>query len=263
VEGRRHLLIPDAHACPGEDLRRFDWLGELILLLQPDVIVDIGDWFDMPSLCSYDKGTRSFEGRRYNDDIEAGHEADMRAFGPIVKYNGTRSCQKKKQYNPEIYRIRGNHEQRILKCAEKEPMLEGTIGMEDITPRLTSLDFRVSPFLKPVIVDGVCYSHYFVSGIMGKPVSSARMMLAKHHISCTAGHAHLRDWAEGIRADGSRIQGLICGSFHDPDHRSSYAPEQAQALWWDGLHIKDHVKNGDYDRTEISVRSLQRMMEGS
>ena len=97
---RKHLIIPDSHALPGEDLRRYEWIGELIMEEMPDVIVDIGDWWDMASLCSYDKGTKSFEGRRYKEDVEVGHKAAELAFGPIIKHNNTLARKKKKKYLP-------------------------------------------------------------------------------------------------------------------------------------------------------------------
>jgi hypothetical protein len=250
-----HLLIPDAHARPNESLDRFEWLGRLILDELPDVIIDIGDWWDMESLCSYDKGTKSFEGRRYKHDIEAGHKADELAFGPIIRYNSTRSRHKKAQYNPTIVRTRGNHEQRIAKAIERQPELEGAIGLADTAPRL-DLNWALGDFLKPIVVDSISYCHYYVSGIMGRPVSSARALVAKHHMSCTMGHSHTRDWAEGVRADGVRMQGLICGAFHDPDHDSSYAGP-SQNLWWNGVHIKRGVVSGNYDREEISVERLR------
>jgi len=255
MHGRKHLLIPDAHAKPNESLERFRWLGELILEEKPDVIIDIGDWWDMESLCSYDKGTKSFEGRRYKSDVESGHKADALCFGAILRYNNTRTKSKKAHYNPTILRTTGNHEYRIHKAIERQPELDGAISMSDLHPRI-DLDISVAPFLSPRCVDGIMYSHYFVSGIMGRPVSTARALVAKHHMSCTMGHAHSRDWAEGVRADGVRMQGLICGSFHDPDHNSSYAGP-GQALWWDGVHIKNNVTNGDYDRTEISIQRLK------
>lgn len=256
TDKRKHLLIPDSHALPGESLRRYDWLGNLILEEMPDVIIDIGDWWDMASLCSYDKGKKSFEGRRYRDDINAGHEADLRSFGAIARYNNTRTKHKKRKYSPLIIRCLGNHEARVLKAVEDSPHLEHTIGMGDFSPRL-DLDYKYFDFLKPAIVDGIAYSHFFVSGVMGRPVSSASAMLSKTFMSTSMGHAHTRDFAEGVRADGRRILGLICGAFLDPDHRSSYANPQSQALWWSGVHIKDNVEDGQYDRREISVETLQ------
>jgi hypothetical protein len=259
TDGKKHLLIPDSHASPNENLRRYEWLGNLIMEEMPDVIIDIGDWWDMGSLCTHDVGTKSAEGRRYKADVEAGHAADKLAFGPIVKYNNTRSRAKKKHYSPRIIRTLGNHEQRIVRYSEKQdPKLIGTVGLTDIAPRLTDLNFTVSPFLAPSIVDGVAYCHYFVSGTMGRPIGSAHLLIQKHFMSCTQGHQHTRDWAEGVRADGIRVQGLICGSYHDPDHNSTYADQQSEGRWWNGLYVKRDVFQGQYDKEEISVDAMRK-----
>ena len=71
----KHLVIGDSHAKPGISNRRFEWLGKLILDEKPDVIIDIGDFEDMPSLSSYDVGKKSYEGRRYIKDLESAWEA--------------------------------------------------------------------------------------------------------------------------------------------------------------------------------------------
>jgi hypothetical protein len=47
------------------------WIANYALEKRPDVIVQIGDWADMPSLSLYDKGKRCYEGRRYVKDIDA------------------------------------------------------------------------------------------------------------------------------------------------------------------------------------------------
>lgn len=256
------LLIPDAHSAPNESLRRFEWLGEFILTEMPDVIIDIGDWYDMESLCSYDKGTKSFEGRRYKADIQAGKEAERLSFGRIVEYNDTCTRNKKKKYNPTILRTRGNHEERINRAVERQAELDGIIGIADTISSL-DLNFINVPFLKTCIIHDIAFSHYFVSGIMGRPVASASALLAKHHMSTVMGHSHTKDWSGGVKADGTRMQGLICGSYHDPDHSSSFASEQAESIWWSGLHVFRDVYKGDYDREEYSVERLQRLMEGS
>jgi hypothetical protein len=59
-----HLVIPDQHAHPDFHNKRADWLGQLIKELRPDVVINIGDAADMPSLSSYDKGTKGFQGRK-------------------------------------------------------------------------------------------------------------------------------------------------------------------------------------------------------
>ena len=80
-----HLVIPDQHAHPDYNNDRFEWLGKLIVDLKPDTVINLGDMADMPSLCTYDKGTKGFEGRRYKKDIEAALDAQERMFTPIQK----------------------------------------------------------------------------------------------------------------------------------------------------------------------------------
>src|SRR5512135_2199363 len=68
----RHFVIPDTQCKPGVPLDHLTWAGNYCAEKQPDVIIHIGDHWDMPSLSSYDVGKKEFEGRRYVDDIEAG-----------------------------------------------------------------------------------------------------------------------------------------------------------------------------------------------
>ena len=62
--GRKHLVIPDTQVKPDVPLDHIIALSHYIVAKKPDVIVMIGDWFDLPSLSSYDRGTKKGEGRR-------------------------------------------------------------------------------------------------------------------------------------------------------------------------------------------------------
>ncbi len=64
---------------------------------KPDRIICIGDFWDFPSLSSYDVGRKSFEGRTYLADVEAGNEAMNLFMAPIAK---------------EIQRLSHNHRRR-------------------------------------------------------------------------------------------------------------------------------------------------------
>ena len=99
-----HLVIPDAHAHPDHPNNRADYVGRLIAELKPDVVVDLGDTADFPSLSSYDKGKRSFAGRSYRRDIDSHNEYQDRLWHPIKRA---------KRRMPLRVRLIGNHEQRI------------------------------------------------------------------------------------------------------------------------------------------------------
>ena len=65
------LVLPDVQAKAGTDFTYLTKIGTYAVEKKPEVILCIGDFADMESLSSYDKGTRHFEGRRYKNDIKA------------------------------------------------------------------------------------------------------------------------------------------------------------------------------------------------
>lgn len=247
MRSKTHLLIPDSHAHPDEDNRRFDWLGKLILDLKPDVVINIGDMWDMASLSGH-SSKKEIEGKRYQADIDAGVDALERMENPIRK--------SKKKRPRRIFTV-GNHEDRIPRLVREQPIMEGKISLRDL--QLEQHGWEVYPFLTPVFVDGIAYSHYFVSGVLGRAVSGenpARSLINKHHMSCSMGHSHELDYALGTRADGKRIQGLVCGVFQD--YKTGWNNQQSEARWWPGVVIKRNVDNGSYDPQFVSVKSLER-----
>lgn len=252
-----HLVIPDPHAHPDYNNNRFSLLGRYILDLQPDVVVCLGDLADMPSLCSYEKGTGKFEGRRYAKDVAANIDANEKLWAPLIEYNENRARNKRKQYNPRKVLLYGNHEERILRAVNQDPVLEGTIGLEDLKNELYWDE--VYPFREAVEIDGIYYCHYFTSGVLGRPISSehtAYQMLMKQHASCTAGHIHTVDYCTRTAADGKRIQSLVAGCFLD--YHADYAGP-ANNMWWRGVIVKREVSDGQYDLEFVSLDALTRM----
>lgn len=240
-----HLIIPDSHAHPDFNNDRYDWLGELINDVRPDVVVDIGDWFDMASLCHYDKGKKSFEGRRYTRDVAAGIEAQDRLYAI------TRRAKKKL---PRFVRCLGNHENRINRAVEQDAVLEGVISTRDLQSK--EYGWEEYPFLEGVEIDGITYQHYFTSGVMNRPIGgehAAYQLLMKQHRSVTQGHAHTFDYC--IRSAGDRqIMGLVAGVFQDYD--AEYAGP-ANNLWRRGVVIKTNVQDGEYDLQWIGMDRLR------
>lgn len=244
---KTHLIVPDSHAHPDHGNERYEWLGQLITDVKPDVVVDIGDWFDMASLCSYDKGTKGFEGRRYRKDIEAGLDAQQRV------YDITRRGKKKL---PRFVRTLGNHEHRIVKAVDRDPVLEGTIGISDL--RSKDYGWEEFSFLTPATIDGVTYQHYFTSGIMGRPISGerhAQSLVIKQMSSCTQGHSHLFDYCVRTDVLGRKIHGAVVGVYQD--YHADYAGP-ANKLWSSGVVLKHDVQDGQYDLEYISMERIKR-----
>lgn len=224
----RIFILPDCQVKPGNSIEHLKWAGDYVSEKKPETIVCLGDFADMESLSSYDKGKRSFEGRRYTRDIEAAHEA-MRAFlTPIRREQQRLVRNKEKQWKPRMVMLYGNHENRINRAIEDDPKLEGLMSLDDL--KYKEFGWEVVPYLKPIVISNIAFSHYFVSGVMGRPVSSARMLLTKHHMSCIAGHMQGKDIAYSQKADGSTMTGIISGSCLAPHHKVLTADLQYLSL---------------------------------
>jgi hypothetical protein len=249
----KHLVIPDVQQKPDHGVEHLRWAGQYAVEKKPEVIVCIGDFWDMPSLSVYDVGKKGFEGRTYKADIIAGKEAMAALLAPIKAYNKRARKNKTKQYKPRLVFTLGNHEQRIERAIESDRKLEGLISYADFA--LEKDGWEVVPFLQPIVIDGVAYCHFFTSGIMGRPVSSARLMLNKKHMSCVMGHIQDRDIAFQKRADGVAITGIFTGIFYE--HDEGYLNAQTNGSWA-GIWMLHDVQNGSFDEMPVSLSYLRK-----
>jgi len=228
--------------------------GNYIVEHRPDVLVHIGDHWDMASLSEYDKGKRSFEGRRYKADIEAGKAGMERLLAPINAHNASRKRRGLKPYKPRRVFTTGNHEQRIERVTERDAILDGTIGYKDL--ELAKFGWEVHGFLQPVEIDGVAYCHYFYNPNTGKPYGGrAYTKLQNIGFSFTMGHQQGREEAEKPLANGRTLRALIVGSFYQ--HDEEYKGPQGNTHWR-GCVMKHEVKDGNYCLLELSLNYLLR-----
>ena len=249
----RIICIPDVQCAPGQDFTFLSWVGKYIAEKKPDVIVQIGDFADMESLSSYDVGKKSFEGRSYTADIKTAHEAMDYLMIPILKERVRLENNKKKRWNPRMVLTLGNHEHRIDRAIENDRKLEGLISTEDLL--YSDFGWEVYPFLQPVIIEGICFSHYLCSGVMGRPITTARMLLTKKHMSCIVGHQQGRDVAYSHRGDGRQITSIIAGSCYE--HNESYLNHQTNEHWR-GIVVLNEVVDGTFDECFVSLNYLKK-----
>lgn len=253
MAGKTILVIPDSHATPGFNNRRFDWLGKLIVDIKPDVVVDIGDMFDMPSLSSYESGAKkAADGQRYAADIAVGLDAQDRLKHPL---------RVAKRKLPRFVRCLGNHEYRIIKALDVDPTLRGTIGLEDLESNY--FGWEEHGFLERVTIEGIQFSHYFPNGIMGRPISgesAAKRLIHQNMVSCVQGHSHLFDYAVRSSVSGQRSIGVVVGCY--VEETLPWASAMSY-LWNSGIVILSNVSNGSGDLTHISISSLRETYGGS
>ena len=240
-EYRTHCVIPDVQAKPGVPLDHLKWAGMYIAEKRPDVIVCIGDFADMPSLSSYDKGKRSAENKRYKYDIESAHKAMELLMTPIVTAP---------DYHPRLVLTMGNHEHRIVRMGDDNPELHESLTLKDLG--YEAWGWEVHPFLKVVEVDGIEYSHYFTTGVMGRAANSAAVMLRERQRSCTMGHSQYYDMAIHKK---TQQRALMAGCFyqHDEDYLGPQGNDYRRHLIF-----KHEIQAGRYDLMEVSLDYLKR-----
>jgi hypothetical protein len=244
------------HCKPEVTNERLTWAAKLVLDHRPDVVVCLGDFYDLPSLSSYDKGKKTGEGRRIKEDLDAGEDGLIKFNAPINEYNEICRKNKKAQYKPRMVMIGANHDfGRINRAINMSPELEGIISVDSL--KYKEYGWEVIDYQIPIEIDGIWYCHFFPSGVKGEPISGinlATSLLAKNMVSSTVGHSHLLDYAIKITPSGKRVHGLSAGCFFT--HPEEYA-KATEHLWWRGLAIKHNVKDGDYDLELMSMNRLK------
>ena len=149
------------------DTTHLGWAGEAILEYKPDVVVVIGDFWDLPSLSNYDlPGSKETIGRNILADIEVGNEAFIKLTQPMFDRMEQIYKNKQKLWRPQLHFLFGNHEHRITKVISNDPKLDGLLTPD----ALKTPGFTRHHFLKIVTIDGIRYCHYFPNPYTGKPI---------------------------------------------------------------------------------------------
>lgn len=247
-QGKRIAVIPDMQVKPAIDLSYCSRIGRYMADKKPDIIVCGGDFADMPSLSTYDApGSRGMEGQRYKEDILSVQTAMRMMMTPIKEE------MKRSKWKPRLVMTLGNHEDRIDRAIKATPKLDGVIGLSDL--HYGEWGWEVYPFLKPIVIENIVFSHYFCSGVMGRPITSARALINKLHMSCFAFHQQGRDIAFGKAADGRQIIAILAGSCYEYDEH--YLNPQTNNHWR-GLYILNDVIDGAFEENAVSLRYLRR-----
>jgi hypothetical protein len=106
-----------------------------------------------------------------------------------------------------------------------------------------------------VIIDGIAYAHYFVTGVAGRPASSAAAQFRKTSMSCIAGHQQGLQIHTGTRADGALLTSVIAGSCYE--HNEDYLGPQGNKHWR-GLLVLHDVQDGAFDLMPVSLNYLKK-----
>jgi len=255
---KKILIIPDTQVTPDSNTDHLEALGNYAVKHKPDIIVHLGDHWDMKSLSSYDQGRLANEGTRYQDDILAGIKAMQRLLLPIQMDQNKSREQKKRQYTPRKVFLLGNHEERIKRHIQAYPYLNGKLSYNDLM--LFQMGFEVYGYLEPVEIEGIYFSHYWVNPDSAKKMpfsSNIDLQLSKLGFSFVQGHKQgLRTASPRYLPNGKVLRGLIAGSFYQEN--LEYMGPQGNPHWRGAIQLNEVDGSGWFSPLELSVDYLLR-----
>jgi hypothetical protein len=254
--GRRHFLIPDTQDKPGAPQDHLAWVGQAIVDYAPDVVVHIGDHFDMPSLNKHvEKGSAALEGARYEADILHGRKGFDMLSAPTNR-EVKRQSRNKKGWKPARKQLLGNHEDRISRTVSANPVLDGPLDVRHcFAPGWEHYDY-----LERVWVDGIIYSHFFQNQHSSHAIGgSIDNRLNKISESFVQGHQQGFIYGNRVYPTGRMKHGLVAGSCYL--HREDYKGNQGNNHFR-GVVVLNEVVDGDYCVMPLTLKYLCRRYEG-
>lgn len=253
-----HIVIGDCQIKPGVRTDHLTWIGKYIVEQfggrRNVKIIQLGDFADMESLSSYDKGKKSAEGRRVALDIKASNAAFSVLNKPLRDYNRGR----KNKWNPEKWITLGNHEHRVTRACEDNAELDGFLSLDHFN--FADEGWKVVPFLEILELDGIAYTHYLYNPNTGRPYSGENLHTRLKQVGRSFTMGHQQGMNRAHRQVGKRRHhALVLGT--TTLHDEKYLGPQGND-YWRGIIVKHQVENGMYDTMEVSLEYLCRRYEG-
>lgn len=205
------LVVGDVHCQPGKSLARMAALGRMTADLNPDGVVQLGDFGDFHSLSTYDQGRLGGEGARLVDD----NRAYRRGLDLWHEHAGHALLRAERLYTE------GNHEERVRRAVSDNPHLEGSL----VDPLLQWQEYgwRTAPFLQTAYIAGFAAAHYWhpkgnTRTATGGTVYPARAIRMANVHNSLSGHTHALSWERFRPGVGAAIHTLVAGCFDDASH---------------------------------------------
>jgi hypothetical protein len=279
----RIVVLPDSHSKPffrkvqneeghwNSELipklianRRYDWLASFIIdqikTLEPGevlFVVDLGDFIDLKSLASYDKGKAEAELERLELDIDYGLDARERMMKPVLDYLAELKRQKRGKVVHFVCNL-GNHENRWARFRSDNPAWVNFDGIPDDITQASKFGATIVPFLVPYDIAGISFCHYYykkdprfaISGVT--PARSLVLYLKK---SAVCGHTHDWDVHTATSVLGT-VKCVYCGCYYE--HTDKYPGPQGHASIWRGLTVFTNCHNGSFNEVKYPLEEIKR-----
>jgi len=236
-------FMPDRHSFAGCDKKPTIAMAKFFRDHEVDMIVDIGDRFDMPSLSSYDKGKASFEARRLAKDFTAARE-ELELFREHLG-----------DWDGYLIHTQGNHEERLFRMYDEQPEVGDVFGSDPWG--LEDAGYYTYGFREVVNINGVLWSHCFqnptaLNGTIQTGTADIRMKnIGMPHVQ---GHQHgPLIHGQRLGVDGRPVSVLVCGASYTEHH--SYNGPQRRDIYR-GAGILSNVWKGEYDLNMVRMKTL-------
>lgn len=248
-----HYVVPDCQIRPGDVTDFLDWIALDIVKRKPDVIVCIGDFWDLPSLSGHSPaGGVEKEGARLLADLKAGEDAMARLMGPVLGEVERLRTKRGKAWKPRLIFTEGNHEHRAARFASDDARFEGVVGTH--LCNVEHFGFERYKFEQPVTVDGVWYCHYWKTAHSPRPIGGTiDNRLNKLGFSFVQGHEQGKRYGDRPLANGKTIHGLVLGSCYLGVEKYR-GPQGANE--WRGTAVLHDVRDGDFEPMFLTLRWL-------
>lgn len=257
--GRNHFVIPDTQAKEGIDLSYLRWIGHYIVDRKPEAIIHLGDHGDMPSLSTYDRGTRGAEGKRVTIDLNAAIRGMEELLKPLWDYQQKElEIYGEIRYKPYMLLCLGNHEFRLQRHIDTNPELHGLLSYDSFL--YGDSGWIVADYQEPRIVNGVTYCHFMANPMTGKPYGGTALNILKNvGESFTQGHKQCLDVAtRNLPSSGRQQWAIIAGAAYP--HAEGYKGYGGNHHWR-GIIVKHGVKDGSYNPMFIDLDYLKKRFD--
>lgn len=223
----RGVYFTDAHNQPCLDLERFEWLAGLVNDLEPDLLVDGGDFDDLGALCSHERND-TWRGR-FKPSVQADLEASQRAHDLLSE---------KIKVKVTKYRTLGNHEHRIFLHEDRNPEIYGILR-DTYLNILTSHGWEYAMYGEYLDIAGVDFVHAPLNR-MSRPSGGKRVCsnIARDSVKDVVfGHTHEKNIHTETKFGPDRSVTAINGGCFMPE---GYVPDYAkntQVNYWRGCFL--------------------------
>jgi len=233
------FVFGDAHLEAGvEPDASYRLFKKVVQYLRPDKIINLGDWLDFSYISRFSEGIPgASEGKRLSKDIEMLRK-EIQFF---------------KKYTKEFIYLSGNHDDRIMKYLEKNPVMKGLFGIDEVCKEEGVLYVPTIKQPYKLLAD-----LYITHGITFSKYASAQMV-ERAGVSCIGAHCHRTSSYIHRYADGRVLYGLTVGTLGNinPD----YVAGQRITGHTNSFAIL-YVDEGIWDLNTILIRNNKCIING-